>query len=78
MQNPAHSLGVLVWVAILLKRYGNYVCICHLCNDKYWGFTGVNTFGVVQNNKQIIDEMNKLYRSRKTTSILTSILIVVT
>ena len=34
-------------------------------------FTGVNTFWVVQNNKAVIDAMNRLNKRRKATSVST-------
>ena len=40
-------------------------------NDKCRFFTGVNFFGVVQNNKPVIDAMNGLDKQRKATSVST-------
>ena len=40
-------------------------------NDKCRFFTGVNTFWVVQNNKPVIEAMNRINKRRKATSVST-------
>ena len=38
-------------------------------DDKCKYLTGVNTFWIIQNNKPVIDAMNRLYKRRKATFV---------